>query len=260
MRNARRNHRYIRPPPPPELTDHFSADLHHPRLPQADPLPDVPAARPKYPGPTIEDLGPDDDDDQVPNLRPDYDYDDDDDDQVPNLLDLVDDYIDEQPDPVLPPELPPLPRVPVRRRYGPRGRVRPLSRRQRLKQRRHPRYGRRPAAPPPADMIDLLEESTVLEPPPEEYDEDGGDDVTTYSIIQGGAQRNGKAGKDILQDSLGYTYTLRTDLKVPTWRCTVRPKGNSCSAAVKQVGDTYDRTPKDHNHDPTGKALSRGGY
>lgn len=65
----------------------------------------------------------------------------------------------------------------------------------------------------------------------------------SYSIIPGASVRGG----DLLSDGCGYTYSKRRETsKSISWACSSR--GKKCGATVKQVGETYTRGPKDHNH------------
>lgn len=83
-----------------------------------------------------------------------------------------------------------------------------------------------------------LEDVTVTEVPPCA-------DVT-YEVIERGTER----GKPKLVSSDGYAYVINRTFPSGTvdWRCSVRRKGLSCSATVKQTGDSFRASSSGHCH------------
>lgn len=83
-----------------------------------------------------------------------------------------------------------------------------------------------------------LEDNTVTEVLP--------DAEVTYEIIERGTER----GKPKLVSSDGYAYVVNRTFPSGTvdWRCSVRRKGLSCSATVKQTGDSFRASSSGHCH------------
>ena len=91
-----------------------------------------------------------------------------------------------------------------------------------------------------------LAEPTILSvaPAPEQL---------TYQIIDDGTIHRKKK----LIDSRGFTYNVKERGKETTyWQCTVRPKGNYCSATVKERNAEFVTRKQSHNHPPATGALT----
>ncbi|XP_060552271.1 uncharacterized protein LOC132713639 isoform X3 [Ruditapes philippinarum] len=72
-----------------------------------------------------------------------------------------------------------------------------------------------------------------------------------YRIIKEGS----KAGKDLLKDRFGYTYTQKKLCKDGRsyWICSIRNKHLRCPAMVIQMGDTFAEGSQSHKHMPNCK-------
>ncbi|XP_064110521.1 uncharacterized protein LOC135218271 isoform X3 [Macrobrachium nipponense] len=72
----------------------------------------------------------------------------------------------------------------------------------------------------------------------------------SFTLLKGGTNR----GKDLLADSLGYTYIRdKTSSQGCRWRCTIRNKHLTCCGSVHQVGfdpGTFTVGPQKHRCEP----------
>lgn len=83
-----------------------------------------------------------------------------------------------------------------------------------------------------------LADETVTDVPPSA--------AVTYEIIEKGTER----GKPKLVSSDGYAYVINRKFPSGTvdWRCSVRRKYLVCSATVKQTGESFNPSSREHSH------------
>ena len=68
----------------------------------------------------------------------------------------------------------------------------------------------------------------------------------TFEVIDKGTER----GKPKLVSSDGYSYVVNRKFPSGTvdWRCSIRRKGMSCYATIKQKGDIFQTSTRGHSH------------
>lgn len=91
-----------------------------------------------------------------------------------------------------------------------------------------------------------LEESSIENDVVTDIEENEIPTEVTYEIIADGSQK----GKEILADSDGYTYTVKTRRANGNrvWTCSVCNKNTYCKASVSQKGKEFSRGCNPHAH------------